>query len=382
MMGTPICKNLRKIEKFSCDGVYTKNMLIHGDNNKVLDLLGARFSRGIKCIYIDPPYNNGETYEHYHDDKDHEVWINDLSDTLERLKNFLTDDGSLWISIDDREMHYLKVAADKIFGRGNFLTTIIWQQRSTRENRNIFSNNHEYILVYCKNPTLFKRSRNLLPQKSDILKRYKNPDSDCRGPWQSISANVQAGHATKNQFYNIVAPNGQVHSPPRGRCWVYNKQRMTQEIINNKIWFGREGGGVPRIKKYLSDSVLGVTPETLWLSSEVSTNKMAKKHLLELLPNKTVFDTPKPEQLIKRILEIATNEGDIVLDAFLGSGSTAAVAHKMNRNYIGIEISEKTIQYAASRIKKVISGEQGGISKEIKWEGGGHFDFYKHIEIV
>lgn len=350
-------------------------MIIEGENCSVLDIIKDQFSNQVKCIYIDPPYNNGEKYTHYDDDMKHEMWLEEITKTLEKLKGFLSNEGSIWISIDDSEVHYLKVAADKVFGRKNFITTIIWQQRITRENRKVFSNNHEYILVYAKNPIKFKHARNLLPPNLELLSRYKNQDNDPRGPWQSVTAHVQAGHAVKSQFYDIVAPNGKRHSPPNGRCWIYNKERMEQEILSNNIWFGKDGNGVPRIKKFLSSNV-GITPETLWLGEDVGTNEMAKKHLLRLFPECPVFDTPKPESLIKRILEIATNENDLVLDAYLGSGTTAAVAHKMKRKYIGIEVGKHIQDLVVPRLRRVVEGENGGISEELGWQGGGGYSYY------
>ena len=361
------------------------NQIIQGNNNTALKILRKKYLGRIKCIYIDPPYNNKEKYNHYDDDKEHSVWLSEVSQTLLDLKDFLSDDGSIWISIDDTEMHYLKVEADKIFGRKNFITTIVWQQRTTRENRKIFSNNHEYILVYATNPEKFKKTRNLLLPSEEILKRYKNYDNDERGPWQSISANVQAGHATSSQFYTLVAPNGKKHSPPNGRCWVYNKKKMLDEVNKNNIWFGKDGNGAPRIKKFLNGSKTGVTPETLWIAEMAGTNDIAKKHILELFPNTPVFDTPKPEQLVQRILHIATNEGDIVLDAYLGAGSTISTAHKMNRRYIGIEKGAHVLDCVIERMKKVVRGEQGGCSKSLKWSGGGGFDFYRlvtQVEVV
>ncbi|WP_068505292.1 site-specific DNA-methyltransferase [Paenibacillus kribbensis] len=357
----------------------TGNLIIEGENCSILDIISEQFSNKVKCIYIDPPYNNGEKYTHYNDDMKHEMWLEEITKTLEKLNHFLSDDGSIWISIDDSEVHYLKVAADQVFGRKNFITTIVWQQRITRENRKVFSNNHEYILVYAKNPIKFKHSRNLLPPNSEMLSRYKNQGNDPRGPWQSVSAHVQAGHAVKSQFYEIVAPNGRKHSPPNGRCWVYSKERMEQEILSNNIWFGKDGNGVPRIKKFLSSNI-GVTPETLWLGNDVGTNEMAKKHLLRLFPGSPVFDTPKPESLIKRILEIATNESDLVLDAYLGSGTTAAVAHKMKRRYIGIEVGKHIQDLVVPRMRKVIEGESGGVSEEVSWQGGGGFSYYVNSE--
>lgn len=367
---------IKTAKKYSYGDKNTDNLIIKGNNNEILDILDEHYHEQVSCIYIDPPYNNGENYFHYSDDKEHKVWLKEISNTLKKLKPLLKEEGSLWISIDDNEVHYLKVEADKIFGRKNFITTIIWQQRTTRENRKVFSNNHEYILVYARNPKKFKKYRNLLPPNETILSRYKNPDNDTRGPWQSISANVQAGHATKHQFYEIISPSGKKHNPPNGRCWVYTKEKMKQKIEQNEIWFGKDGNGVPRIKKFLKDANIGVNPQTLWMGNDVGTNEIAKKHLLNLFPNNPVFDTPKPEKLIKRIMEIATKEGDIVLDSYLGSGTTAAVAHKLNRKYIGIELSEQNVDYIVSRMNKVIQGEKGGISAETKWKGGGGFDSY------
>lgn len=366
---------LKKNKNLSYGGV-SKNILVHGDNKIALKTLLSNYQERVKCIYIDPPYNNGEIYTHYNDKEDHDKWLENIQVTLELLRPFLTAEGSIWISIDDSEMHYLKVVADKVFGRRNFLATIVWQHRSTRENRSIFSKNHEYILVYAKDPIAFKKSRNLLPAGNTVIDRYKNPDNDSRGVWQSISANVQDGHASKSQFYDIVAPNGTVHNPPKGRCWAYNKDRMDEEIKQNNIWFGKNGNAVPRIKKFLSETSVGLTPETLWLANEVGTTKLAKKHLQNLLPDEAIFDTPKPEQLIQKILQIATNEGDYMLDCYLGSGSSVSTAHKMKRNYIGIEIGDHIIEQVVARLKKVLDGEKGGISKSINWNGGGSFTFY------
>lgn len=367
---------LKKINKYTIpnkDGMTRK--IIYGENIDVLGVLTKDYSQKIKCIYIDPPYNNGETYTHY-DDAIHEKWLHDISDRLVILHSLLRDDGSIWISIDDGEMHYLKVAADKVFGRNNFVTTIIWQQRTTRENRKVFSNNHEYILVYAKNKKTFSKSINKLPASDDMISRYKNPDDDPRGAWQSVSINVQAGHAVKSQFYEITGPSGKVHTPPNGRCWAYNKTKVKELIKDGRIWFGKDGNGVPRIKKYLSESTLGMTPETLWLGEDVGTNKEAKKHLLKLFPNKDVFDTPKPERLIKRIFEIATNPGDLILDAYLGAGASISVAHKMNRQYIGIDKGEHIVDYTLERQKLVLRGEDGGVCPRKAKESEG-VEFFK-----
>ena len=371
-------KQVQGLFRISGHGNGFDNMIIKGDNCAVCDCLMKEFSSKVKCIYIDPPYNNGEEYTHYSDVFSHEQWLDNMRAIISRLFRLLSEDGSLWISIDDNEVHYLKVLCDEIMGRSSFVTTIIWQQRTTRENRRVFSNNHEYILVYAKDPVEFKKARNLLSVDDAVLARYKNPDNDPRGPWQSVSLNVQAGHAVNSQFYSITAPGGKVFNPPNGRCWIYNQERMQREIAENNIWFGNDHNSTPRKKKFLRDAKLGITPETLWLSSAVGTTNDAKKQLLALFPSMIVFDTPKPESLIRRIFEIATNEGDLVLDAFLGSGTTAAVAHKMKRAYIGIDISDESIKYALSRLERVITGEGSGISKDIDWQGGGSFSYYEY----
>lgn len=343
----------------------TENLLIKGDNKEVLEKLQDKFKEKIKCIYIDPPYNNKDNYTHYNDTKSHEEWLKEMEIILTKLKLFLHQEGSIWISIDDTEMHYLKVLADTIFERKNFVTTIIWNHRTTRENRNIFSNNHEYILVYAKDIKKFKKSRNTLPPSVEQLSRYKNYDNDERGAWQSVSLNVQAGHAVESQFYTIIAPNGKKHFPPKGRCWIYNEERLKEEIKKNNIWFGKDGNGVPRKKSFLNLNKIGLIPETLWLGEDVGTTKQAKEELLLNFPDEEIFDTPKPELLIKRILQIATNENDFVLDCYLGTGTTAVVAEKMNRKYIGIELGNQIEIYAIPRLKSVISSE---LKKGFKYE--------------
>jgi adenine-specific DNA-methyltransferase len=362
--------------KLSSGDSGTGNAIIHSDNLAALRQLRASLRGKVRCIYLDPPYNNREIYNHYDDDLSHEEWLSSMCERLEEMCEFLSDNGSIWISIDDRECHYLKVAADKVFGRDNFITAIIWQQRTTRENRRAFSVNHEYLLVYASDAKLFRRHRNLLPATAEQSGRYRNPDNDLRGAWQSVSANVQAGHATPSQFYVLVAPNGRRHSPPNGRCWVYSKERMAREIAAGNVWFGKDGNGVPRLKRFQTASV-GLNPPTLWLADDVGTTDAAKKHLLKMFADAPVFDTPKPEALLAHILHIATAPGDLVLDPYLGSGTTAAVAHKMGRQYLGIEVSKAAANLCASRLKKVVEGEDGGISRQCGWRGGGGFDFYR-----
>jgi adenine-specific DNA-methyltransferase len=353
------------------------NALIQGDNLTVLGILSPKIAESVRCIYIDPPYNNQEAYAHYDDFLSHEQWLREVTPRLELLWSLLRPDGSLWVSIDDGEAHYLKIALDTLCGRQAFVTSIVWEQRTTRENRRAFSSNHEYVFVYAKDPNLFRASRKRLPPNEQLLKRYRNPDHDPRGPWQSVSLNVQAGHATASQFYVLRAPNGRHHRLPPGRCWVYTKPRMREEIRKKNVWFGAHGNGVPRFKRFLSAGDCGLTPETLWRAADVGTTDSAKKHLIKLLPKRYQFDTPKPEGLVARILHIASEPGDLVLDAYSGSGTTAAVAHKMGRRYIGIEREKRAAAYAAARLRRVIDGETGGISGAVDWSGGGGFEFFR-----
>jgi len=236
-------------------------------------------------------------------------------------------------------------------------------------------------LVYAADAREFRKSRNMLPASDALLSRYKNPDNDPRGCWQSVSANVQSGHATPSQFYDLVAPNGRVHRPPEGRCWIYTLEKMKAEIQAGNVWFGKDGRGVPRLKRFLQRAGVGLTPETLWLAEDVGTNDEAKKHLLQLFPNTRIFDTPKPEMLLAKILQIATDPNDWVLDPYLGSGTTAAVAHKTGRRYIGIEQGEHAMTFCAKRLQLVIRGESGGISERLGWKGGGSFGFFERNDV-
>jgi adenine-specific DNA-methyltransferase len=358
-------------------GSRSDNAIIQGDNQTVLRILAPKAASSVRCIYIDPPYNNQESYVHYRDALSHEKWLAQVRSRLMLLWPLLRQDGSLWISIDDREGHYLKVMLDRLFGRSAFVASIVWEQRTTRENRRAFSFNHEYILVYAKDPRLFRKERHRLPLNEAVLGRYRNPDKDPRGEWQSISLNVQAGHGTRAQFYDLVTPTGRHYRPPKGRCWIYTKTRMQEEIRQNNVWFGHNGDHVPRLKRFLTTAGTGLNPETLWRAAEVGTTDSAKKHLIGLFPKRRQFDTPKPEALIARILSIASDPGDLVLDAYLGSGTTAAVAHKMRRRYIGIEREKNAIAFAVARLRRVVHGEAGGISPSVNWAGGGGFEGFR-----
>ncbi|MHB8355135.1 MAG: site-specific DNA-methyltransferase [Vulcanimicrobiaceae bacterium] len=355
-----------------------ENAIVYGDNLQALNILAPLISHQVRCIYIDPPYNNQESYTHYMDALSHDDWMGQIEPRLKMLWGLLSVDGSLWVSIDDREMHYLKVLLDRICGRDSFVSTIVWEHRISRENRKAFSNNHEYLIVYAKSRALFTKRRHLLPLTPDILKRYQNPDDDPRGPWQSVSLNVQAGHGTAAQFYTFTAPNARTYAAPKGRCWMFTKERMLNEIREDNVWFGKDGRGVPRLKRFLHQTDRGLTPETLWRAEDVGTTSDAKKHQKQIFPrHKRLFDTPKPESLLQRILHVATNPGDLVLDCYLGSGTTAAVAHKMGRRYIGIERNADAMKMVVKRLKSIVVGDEGGISGDTGWHGGRGFTEYK-----
>jgi adenine-specific DNA-methyltransferase len=309
------------------------NLLIHGDNLLALKALEQDYAGKVKCIYIDPPYNTGNAFEHYDDGVEHSEWLNLITPRLRLLRDLLSVDGSIWISIDDDECHYLKVLCDEIFGRQNFIASVIWHKKHTRSNdAKYFSDNHDFILVYAKQKDSFKI--NLLPRSEDQDKGYKNLDNDERGVWASQP--IQVKTPSDAYIYEIITPNRNSFWPPKGRSWGFGVQKYQELVADNRIWFGSTGNNVPRIKKFLSEVQNGITPLTIWFRDEVGDNQEAKKEMKTLFPDDP-FGTPKPERLLTRVLQLSTNPGDLVLDSFLGSGTTAAVAHKMGRRYIGIE---------------------------------------------
>lgn len=352
-----------------------ENLVVHGDNLLALRALLPFYRGKVKCIYIDPPYNTGSAFEHYDDNLEHSQWLSMMYPRLQLLREFLADDGTIWVSIDDDEQAYAKVLMDEVFGRGSFVSTIVWQKRTSPDMRATISDAQEYIHVYAKNKGLFKEVRNRLPLSKKQLASYKNPDNDPNGPWTSTDCTAQAGHATASQFYVLTTPAGRVIELPPSLCWRFTEEKMMEEIKAGRIWLGKDGKGIPRKKTYLKDSA-GVVPWSWWSNDEVGHSQEAKKEAVSLNPD-SVFGTPKPERLIQRILHIATNPGDLILDSFLGSGTTAAVAHKMGRRYIGIEMGEHAKTHCIPRLQKVIDGEQGGISESVNWQGGGGFRFFE-----
>lgn len=365
--------------KYSCGDTESGNMLIHGDNLLALKALEQEYSSQVKCIYIDPPYNTGSAFEHYDDGIEHSIWLSLMRERIQVLYNLLdAKEGTLWISLDDNEQAYCKVICDEIFGRGNFVANVIWEKKYSPQNAaKWLSDSHDFILVYAKNKEAWHP--HLLPRTKEMDARYINRDNDPRGPWKASDATAQAGHGTKSQFYILHAPNGKDYSLPPGRCWLYTEPVMLEKIADNRIWFGESGTNVPAVKKYLSEVKQGIACKTIWFRDEVGDNQEAKKEIKQLFPHdENPFETPKPERLIERIITLASNTGDIVLDSFLGSGTTAAVAQKMGRRYIGIELGNHAYTHCYPRLKKVTDGtDQGGISKAQNWKGGSGFKFYE-----
>ncbi len=363
-------------EKGAVEPTYD-NMLIHGDNLLALKALEQDYTGKVKCIYIDPPYNTGNAFEHYDDGLEHSIWLSLMRDRLEILKRLLSDDGgSIWISIDADESHYLKVLCDEIFGRQCFVDEVIWQRAYAPINlKKTLSRSHDAILVYCKNPVGF--TLNKLPRSDEANARYKNPDNDPRGAWKNVDMSV--GPAVESNIYEIETPSGRKVLPPKGRSWVLSKERFAEMLADNRIWFGENGNNVPSRKKFLTEVKDGIVASTLWSREECGDNQEAKREIKALFPNeKNPFDTPKPERLIQRVITLASNPGDLVLDSFLGSGTTAAVAHKMGRRWIGIEMMDTAYNYCIPRLQKVIKGEDaGGVTKSTGWLCGGGFKFYE-----
>lgn len=356
------------------------NMLIQGDNLDALKALLPYYKSRVKCIYIDPPYNTRSAFEHYDDNLEHTQWLGMIYPRLELLRDLLAEDGSIWVSIDDNEAHYLKVVMDEVFGRKNFIANVVWQKRIGPDNRVALGDAHENLLVYTSNGADFNTTANLLPLTEKQISEFKNPDNDKRGPWTS-SSNFSAQGFRPNQMYKIVTPGGAVHEPPPGRCWVTLEKEYKRLFAEGRMWFGKDGLGMPRKKTYLYEQK-GRTSWTWWSNEEVGNTQESKKEIIALFGSDEQFGTPKPERLLHRILHIATNPGDLVLDSFLGSGTTAAVAHKMGRKWIGVEMGDHAVTHCAPRLRKVIDGEQGGISKAVNWQGGGGFRFYRLGEPV
>ena len=350
-------------------GTITDNLIIKGNNLLALHSLKKEFAGKVKLIYIDPPYNTGNDGFKYNDNFNHSTWLTFMKNRLEVAQKLLSKDGSIWINIDDRECHYLKILGDDIFGRNNFIANIIWKKKYSPQNdAKYFSDMHDHILVFAKHKESFKV--NLIPRTEEANKRYKNTDKDYRGPWKPGDFSVKT--YSKNYDYPITLPSGRIVNPPKSRSWRTSRENYEKLISENRIYFGANGDAVPSIKRFLSEGQDGTPPQTIWDYSEVSHNQDARKEITELLVESD-FATPKPEKLLERIIHIGSKNNDIILDFFAGSGTTASIALKTNRQFITTEQMDYVENVTVERLKKVIDGEQGGISKSVDWQGGGSF---------
>lgn len=353
------------------------NLLIQGDNLLALKALEADYTGRVKCVFIDPPYNTGSAFTHYDDGVEHSLWLSLMRDRLEIIRKLLSDDGSLWITLDDNEVHYLKVVCDELFGRGNFVSTFAWEKDKGRRNDTDISSAYDHILLYAKDRDKWRKIRNALPRTEEQKSRYRNPDNDPNGPWlQGDNGTAKSG--SESARFPITLPSGRVVQPPSGNYWRFSIANFENARKENRVYFGANGNGLPIIKRYLSEVQDGVVPRNWWPAEEAGTNQSAKRdHLRKLLPEIEPFATPKPEELLKLILDIATNPGDLVLDSFAGSGTTGAVAHKMGRRWIMVELGEHAKTHIVPRLHKVLDGQDpGGITKAVDWHGGGGFRFF------
>jgi adenine-specific DNA-methyltransferase len=352
------------------------NRLIFGDNLLALRALEQEFAGKIKCIFIDPPYNTGSAFTHYDDGIEHSIWLSLMQDRLNLLRGLLADNGVIWISIDDNECHYLKVLMDEIFGRRNFMTTICWEKVYTLKNSaKHFSAMHDFILVYAKD--IERVSLSLLERGDKQNSGFKNPDNDTRGPW--IDSAMHGRNFYSKGSYFVTSPSGKVFQPPPGRYWTVSEENFRRLDKDNRVWWGKKGANAPRKKTFVDEVRQGVVPGTIWLYKDAGQNAEAKNEIKTLFAaDGEVFITPKPEKLLKQILTISSNPGDLVLDSFAGTGTTGAVAHKMGRRWIMVELGGHCHTHIIPRMKKVIDGaDPGGITKAVGWKGGGGFRYFR-----
>ena len=352
------------------------NLLIQGDNLEALKALLPFYRGQVKCIFIDPPYNTKSAFEHYDDNLEHSQWLSMVLPRLQLLRDLLRDDGSIWVTIDDNEGHYLKVLMDEVFGRRNFVANVVWQKKYTVANdAKWLSDSHDHVLVFARNKESWRPLR--LARTNEMNERYRNPDNHPRGDWKATPLYAKRTGSEKEQAFVFRFKNGFEWSPPRGSSPRFPVESLRAMDANDEIWFGADGKAGPSRKTFLADLLSeGPPSSTIWLHGETGHNHEAREEVKAANPD-VPFGTPKPERLIKRVLELATNPNDLVLDSFLGSGTTAAVAHKMGRRWIGIEMGDHAVTHCLPRLQKVMDGEQGGISQAVGWQGGGGFRFQR-----
>lgn len=374
----PTDTRLHKPLKFTqlSEGVISgsSNVLAVGDGLDVIEALSQEttaFDGGIRLVYVDPPFNTQVNFRQYNDTMARPMWLSMMRDRLQALKPLLTEDASVWVHLDDAEVHRARAIMDEVFGERAFVASVIWQKKTTRDSRAAFSSNHDTILVYAPSgPKRWKTSRNLLVKDEATL---RNRDNDPRGPWADAPFTAPGYRAA--QQYDIITPTGEVLRPPRGRSWYATAPTFRELLAEDRIWFPKGGSGSPRLKLF-AHQLRGLVPFTVWGSADTGTNDEAKRHLLALFPENDVFDTPKPETLLERIIHIATNPGELVVDIFGGSGTTATTAHKMRRRWILAERNTQTVlDFIIPRLDRVIDGtDEGGITSTLAWKGGGDYE--------
>ncbi|MGL4517749.1 MAG: site-specific DNA-methyltransferase [Shewanella sp.] len=367
------------LQKKTAFGTPSENMVIQGDNLLALRALMPIYAGRVKCIFIDPPYNTQSAFEHYDDKLEHSQWLSMMYPRLVLLRDLLTEDGSIWVTLDDNEVHYMKVMMDEIFGRSNFISNVIWQKKyAVANDHKTIAPMHDHLLVYRKSASW---SRNLLPRTNSKDSQYKYTDE--KGVFRNSDYTCnKSAEERPNLYYPIANPNTGIECwPKKTRVWAYSQEEHLRHVEEGFIYWGKDGKGkTPSFKRYkhlLKND--GIVPQSLWTHEFAGHTDGSRKEVRAVLDSSSLIDdfiTPKPELLISRVLEVSTHSGDLVLDSFLGSGTTAAVAHKMGRRYIGIEMGEHAKTHCIPRLQKVIEGEQGGISQSVEWQGGGGFGFY------
>jgi site-specific DNA-methyltransferase (adenine-specific)/adenine-specific DNA-methyltransferase len=390
---------LEPVPELSCGDSGSGNLIVQGDNLHALKALLPRYAGQVKCIYIDPPYNTGNEGWVYNDNVNspeirkwlgevvgkegetldrHDRWLCMMYPRLVLLKQFLREDGVIWVSIDDAALHLLRALMDEVFGASRFIACNVWQKRYSRENREAIGDVHEYLLVYAMNPLKFKQTRNKVPIDEKQAKVYRNPNNDPKGRWRPIPMTAQAGHATADQFYVITAPSGKKFKPSPGRCWGLAEATFNKLRAEGRIYFGKKGNSQPNVIRYLSE-VEGVVPWTWWTHEEVGHTDEATKELMGILGGVSNFDTtPKPSRLIQRLLQISTDKDSLILDSFAGSGTTGHATLRLNstdggrRRFILVEMnSEIAGPVTAERVKRVAQGHQGSKVEASHGLGGG-----------
>lgn len=362
--------SLARVGQFGKENREPDGLLVVGDSLPVLRSLDV--AGQVRLAYLDPPFNTQERFRHYDDALARPIWLAMMRDRLLATRELLAADGSLWVHCDDREQPYLRILLDDVMGEEAFVATIVWQRRYSRENRRAIGAVHDYIHVYAPLGLDWKEARNRLPRQ-DRPGTWRNPDNDPRGPWSTVALTAQGGHGTAEQFYAITTPSGKVVEPPPGSCWRVTRPRLEAMVKAGEIWFGADGSNVPRRKVYLSGAK-GLVPWTWWPHTEVGHNEEARREMRRLFPDQEPFATSKPERLLARIVEIATDPGDLVLDCFLGSGTTAAVAHKLGRRWVGVELRQEIIEtFALPRLQAVIDGSDTAGVPALR--NGGAFEY-------